>query len=435
MTSAAFSPVQPTTLLYDRWTSRRTLRSLGTNDGAQPIAFQKWHHFKEAFAPELIYRAISESHHPVERCLDPFGGSGTTALTCRMLGVSSHTTEVNPFLADVIRAKLTDYNPDRLVQLLTAIRGVVRTTLRGVTIPTELPPTFVEPGLDERWIYGRSAAMGVFGVLAAIELVCKDDSESERLFRMLLGGMLVDVSNVSVTGKGRRYRRKWTERMITAEEVVCIFVDRAEAAIVEIASFSARPHVNWQVDNADARIVDFGQDCFDLSVFSPPYPNSFDYTDVYNLQLWVLGYLRDWPANQELRRATLTSHVQISRAYVAAPIGSPILSSTLRALEDQRDQLWDRNIPAMVGAYFSDLLGVTMSAVTSLRAGGQAWVVVGDSKYRGVHVPVASILSELLASHHSGLSVDVEPIRHMKSSAQQGLTSDLAESLLRIQKS
>lgn len=53
----------------------------------------------------------------------------------------------------------------------------------------------------------------------------------------------------------------------------------------------------------------------DLAVFSPPYPNSFDYTDVYNIELWTLGYIRDAASNQRLRSATLSSHVQIGRKF------------------------------------------------------------------------------------------------------------------------
>ena len=72
---------------FDEWTQSRTVSSLGTNSGAPALPFQGWKHIKEAFAPELVARAISESHIPVRRCLDPFGGSGTTALACQFLGI------------------------------------------------------------------------------------------------------------------------------------------------------------------------------------------------------------------------------------------------------------------------------------------------------------------------------------------------------------
>lgn len=100
-----------------RWTANRHVPSLGTNDGAAPLAFQKWHRFKEAFAPELIAAAVQASTREVRTCIDPFGGSGTTALTCQMLGINSTTVEVNPFLADAIQAKLARYDSDKVVKV------------------------------------------------------------------------------------------------------------------------------------------------------------------------------------------------------------------------------------------------------------------------------------------------------------------------------
>ena len=94
---------------FHDWTHNRDLPSFSTNAGAQRLPFQDWRHFKESFAPELIARAVKESPIPVERCIDPFGGSGTTALACQFLGVHPVIGEVNPYLADLIEAKLTAY--------------------------------------------------------------------------------------------------------------------------------------------------------------------------------------------------------------------------------------------------------------------------------------------------------------------------------------
>ena len=91
---------------YD-WTKRRNLVSMGTNAGADVLPFQTWYHFKESFTPEIVARAMDESSIVVKRCLDPCGGSGTSALASQFLGVHPITIEVNPFLADLTEAKLT----------------------------------------------------------------------------------------------------------------------------------------------------------------------------------------------------------------------------------------------------------------------------------------------------------------------------------------
>src|SRR5262249_49942528 len=106
---------------FDEWTRGRTVSSLGTNCGAPELTFQRWKHIKEAFAPELVARAVSESHVQVKRCLDPFGGSGTTALACQFLGIHPITIEVNPFLADLIEAKLIAYDADALAHDLRMV--------------------------------------------------------------------------------------------------------------------------------------------------------------------------------------------------------------------------------------------------------------------------------------------------------------------------
>jgi len=167
----------------------------------------------------------------------------------------------------------------------------------------------------------------------------------------------------------------------------------------------------------------------DLVVFSPPYPNSFDYTDVYNLELWMLGYLQESIDNVNLRHATLTSHVQLRRLYPAAPTVSTLLTNVLERLEGRRSELWHRDIPAMVGGYFADLTEILSNLQSKLNPGGRIYMIVGDSQYAGVPIPVAEILVEL--AKNLGFEVlDTEASRSMRASAQQGGAAILPETLL-----
>ncbi len=167
----------------------------------------------------------------------------------------------------------------------------------------------------------------------------------------------------------------------------------------------------------------------ELLVFSPPYPNSFDYTDVYNIELWALKYLDEAEDNTVLRRATLSSHVQIKKDFAPAPQGSALLKRTLSALRAKKNELWDPRIPDMVAAYFADIKTVTQSAVLKMPKKGQIWMVVGDSRYAGVSIPVAEILAQLTPSLGCSLVVK-EPFRSMRTSAQQGGSHSLDETLL-----
>lgn len=412
---------------FQAWTGGRTTHALSTNAGADALPFQRWHRFKEAFSPELIAQALRESPVPVRRLADPFGGSGTSALACQFLGVSPVTIEVNPFLADLIAAKLAIY---RIPALLTALTRVARKAAasrsRGATLIRGLPETFVEPGAKERWLFDLGVVMEIARLREAIE--DEPDPAIVRLFRVLLGGLIVGFSNAAVSGKGRRYRENWQARRVDPKCVLPTFADAVGAAIVEIGACASRPVRTAEVHRGDSRALFGTVGAVDQIVCSPPYPNSFDYTDVYNLELWMLGYLTSFDENRTLRQSTLSSHVQVSRDFAPAP-RSRTLDRAMLSLRRARDDLWDPRIPAMVGAYFADLRALMQTCATLLPPQGQAWFVVGDSQYAGIAVQVAKILSELAPD--VGLRVvRTEPFRSMRVSPQQSGRHMLSEDLV-----
>lgn len=415
---------------FQSWTRQRDLVSVGTNAGAELLPFQTWHHFKEAFAPELVARAVSESELEVQRCCDPFGGSGTSALACQFLGVHPVAIEVNPFLADLVTAKLCSYELDHLIHDAGLVIRRVQAEWEARR-PPFLPMTFVEPGKDERWLFDRRVADRLFQYLGAIDSLV--EPSHRRLLRVLLGGCLVQLSNVTVNGKGRRYRKNWRKRTLDAGDVDRAFSAAAYGAIGEIGYYSPRLCADYSVAVGDCREILPTQIKAELCVCSPPYPNSFDYTDIYNVELWMLGYLANRGDNARLRRSTLCSHVQVDRAYPAAPAGSEILSDTLGRLRGESRRLWNRRIPDMVAGYFSDMMDVLRGIAESLVAGGTAWVVIGDSRYAGVSIASARILEDLMPQ--IGLTVEsIEPCRSMRSSAQQGGQHMLSEELLILKK-
>lgn len=417
---------------FDDWIRGRSVASLGTNAGSPELPFQRWRHFKEAFTPEVVYQAVTQSNIPVRRCLDPFGGSGTTALACQFLGVHPVTFEVNPYLADLIEAKLTSYDVESLIGSLAYILRAAKAFDQCTdTMLSVLPQTFVEPGIDGRWIFSGAVARRILALRYAIDQL--PDLSEKRLFRVLLGGVLIGLSNVVVNGKGRRYRQGWSRRIIEPAVAETAFSEAATTAISEINRFSRRRVCEFQLLRGDAREMTAAAGQVDVSVFSPPYPNSFDYTDVYNVELWMLGYLQKAADNRQLREATLSSHVQIKREFTSAPSGSAILNNVTSALSRCRSNLWSKCIPDMIGGYFSELHDVVQGVSANLTAGGSIWIVVGDSRYAGVAVPVAEILAELAPT--ANLEVDrLEPLREMRVSAQQGGQHQLAENLLVLTK-
>jgi hypothetical protein len=414
------------------WTGGRSPLALGTNAGATPLAFQNWRRFKEAFAPELVWRAVNETRaalgRPVETCLDPFSGSGTTPLTCQFLGVHPIAVEVNPFLADLTEAKLSPIDVDLVAQTAASVLSVApRIDPRQHF--SAAPATFIEPGVKERYLFSLPVATRLAALSSSIESV--PDKAVRRLLRVLLGSAAMDVCNATVSGKGRRYRRNWQDRQCAANDLDERFQALVSSAVYDAARYAHRKVRSYTLMRGDARTAVEGLSNLDLVVCSPPYANSFDYTDVYNVELWALGYLKTKQDNAALRCATLRSHVQVARdlSFHDLPLSVIDLVSRLRACSD----LWDKRLPDMVGAYFDDLSGILERLLPALRSRGRVYFVVGDSRYAGVDVPVANLLSEV-ATNLGYRVLSNDPFRDMRASPQQGGRPELRESLLVLQK-
>lgn len=404
---------------------------ISTNQPSTSLPFQRWFKFKEAFAPQLVLETLSKyKTEGIQRCLDPFGGCGTTGLTCQFAGVHPVLIEVNPFIADLAQAKLSRYDVDALSKDFLAVRTSVKDGIAvDLSILDEGPATLCEPGDGKRWVFPLGVIQRLLQYRAAIERLT--DSTNQRLLRVLLGSIIVGVSNVTVNGKGRKYRGSWMEQQRTPSDVDVAFRQAFLNAVADIERYGRRAQNSFELLRGTClQKVDDVEPC-DLAIFSPPYPNSFDYTDIYNLELWVLGYLKTKADNKTLRQATLRSHIQAGGQHTFNMAQSAMLKSTLAELGEVRNGLWDERLPDMVGAYFDDMQILLSKLRKTLRPGGRAVIVIGESSYAGVRVRAGHITAQIARSVGFGVEKHTR-LRTMRLSAQQGGEKALEERLVEL---
>ena len=418
---------------FSSWTGDRKPKSLGTNTGAPPLAFQNWRRIKEAFAPELIARAVAETTEclgrPVRTCIDPFAGSGTTPLACQFLGVVPTAVEVNPFLSDLIEVKLAPIDGQSVGSHLGQVLATLD-MLDPISYYRGAPPTFIEPGVKGRYLFSHDVASRIASLLNSILSI--EDCRLRRFFRVLLGSAAVAVCNTTVSGKGRRYRQNWKTRQSTPSDLDNIFANAVRAAVFDSIRFARRQTLSFNLIRGDARQVLKTIDGMDLAVFSPPYSNSFDYTDVYNVELWILRYFRCAEDNTQLRMRTMRSHVQIKRRACSSTPPAMVQESIekLRAVE----KLWNPWIPEMIGAYFTDLTMTLKQLKRMLPDRGRIYVVLGDSRYSGVHIPVIDGFTD--RAREIGFDIlSTEALASKRTSPQQGARRELGESLVTLMSS
>lgn len=417
--------------VYEMWLSSLNTQAIASSYVPSiTLPFQRWFKFKEAFSPNLIVECLGLASGQIKSCIDPFGGCGTTALTSQFLGIKPILSEVNPFIADVAEAKLQPYTRDNLLEEYLEVRRMVRSTPDQEYQLPGAPKTFCEPGIKGRYLYSLETFQQIIKYREAIKSISQPINA--RLLRVILGSTLVPLSNVLITGKGRKYRKNWQESQRTARDVDMHFERAILQALSDIERYSERATCDYSLHRGNCldKVDEFDQ--ADCAIFSPPYPNTFDYTDIYNVELWTLGYLQSSADNIALRNATLRSHVQSQfSGRPAALIATPLLSETIFKLDQVRGQLWNSNIPEMIQGYFADL-GLLLSKLKSkLRSNASVFMIVGDSSYLDINISVGKILAEI-AEELDYEVVEVRSLRKMRKSAQQGGEQSLDEWLVHV---
>lgn len=84
--------------------------------------FHRWYPFVEGYSREFIQSIIKENGKKELVCLEPFSGSGTTALELQNSGIECFSFEINPLMYLVARVKLENrYTVERINEYLDFI--------------------------------------------------------------------------------------------------------------------------------------------------------------------------------------------------------------------------------------------------------------------------------------------------------------------------
>lgn len=398
----------------------------------------RWYGLKEGFSEELVRIAVEAASRRGQRVqlLDPFVGSGTSVVAAGRLGVRATGIEVNPFLRYAAAAKCaaplrSRRAAARLVDAALAAFDHERPS------PLEGFSTFAPKRGANKWLFNRSALRGFEAARTRLRL---SSISATAALHLALIASLMDSCNAKRDGKCLRYRKGWQHLGFDSAYVAARFAKRASIVLDDLAETDFdSTHLHVIEGDARQRLKTLSNDSFDLVVTSPPYLNSFDYSDVYRPELFAGGFVNANDDLREIRLQTIRSHVQVSwTPSRRAP--SSLLIAPITAELRQRD-LWNRRLPLMIENYFIDLCDILREARRVVRRGGKAWVVVSTSAYAGIEIPVDLILADI-AGHVGWTVQEVFVLRNLRASGQhfskhleRGTKPPLRESLLILKRS
>lgn len=385
--------------------------------------FHRWYPFVEGYSREFIQSIIKEMANPTLTCLEPFSGSGTTALELQNLGIECYSFEVNPLMYLIARVKLEKtYTVEEVNKWFEFIRNKRNGNIT-VNLESEFT-TLYQSDEKEKWNYDIVVGRAIKKLQYAIEMIT--DNIYKELFLVALAAILLDVSNLYRNGKCLSYKKNWKDKNFTEYEVFQRFDNKVETELIPDIQNSFNTEV--QIDNKlklfniDSRVGierKIADETIDLVITSPPYLNSRDYTDTYMLELKTLGFTNSNEEIRKLREKTLRSHVQI-KWKDSTFINNVILSETLKKLKiaAEKKTVWNKSIIDMIRLYFVDIQKIFNVIFKKLKKGGRVYFNVSNSAYFDVLVNTLEICASI-AEDEGYHVLEIRKARYLKTSPQQ----------------
>jgi hypothetical protein len=367
---------------------------------------------KEGFSPKIVEQAIqTDGVEPGSILLDPFSGSGTAPLTGALEGLQPRAFEVNPFLHFLSSTKMVNASG---AQLELASSAVLQALRKSVVSPLEGFSTFTTGNRWNRWLFPVS-------ILRSYEsgkrVIMKANAKYRSLLKLALIGATMDCCNATRDGKCVRYAKDWIENQATPTKLRDQFEIRIKQIIDDLADAPLLDDAATVIQGDSRHLLGTMKEKFRLCVTSPPYLNSFDYSDVYRPELFLGGFVRSTKALMNVRLKTLRSHVQARWKNPERNEFGILYQKCLSEIKERESDLWDKRLPTMVQAYFEDMDTVLRSLRARARTDGSVWLVVSTSAYAGVEVPVDLILAEI-AQKTGWFLREVGVLRYLRSSSQ-----------------
>ncbi len=134
---------------------------------------------------------------------------------------------------------------------------------------------------------------------------------------------------------------------------------------------------------------------FSLCITSPPYLNTFDYTDIYRPELFLGKFVTNKQELYNLRLHTIRSHVQAKWSLPTLNDFGFLYQETISQIKENQENLMHKSIPVMIQAYFEDMFNLLKQLRSKAKKNASLWIVVSNSAYAGIEVPVDLILGDI----------------------------------------
>lgn len=353
------------------------------------------HEYRGKFFPQLVRALINVSGTEAGGIVaDPMSGSGTTLVEAKLFGCESYGVDINPLscLLTDTKASLLEARPEELVDGYSAIReALLKPESRRQTM------SYFEtlPKEDQRYLSRWFGTEVLAGLDEIMQLIHRNVSPHARsLMLVALSNILRSVSWQKVEDLRVRKEVRLDVEIDPKREFLEELGRSVRAVLALLYQEETLHYRKHTIVHGDARhCADMWPEVkgsVDAVITSPPYATALPYLDTDRLSLCYLGLLprpehraRDLlmignrEVSEKMRREYLVRYQKEKSSLPGAITG---LIDKIDALNNSQDVGFRRrNLSALLFKYFSDMKSVIFSMKDSLKAGGVAYIVVGNN--------------------------------------------------------
>lgn len=370
-----------------------------------------WLRLTPAYSLKVVEEIISPLEHP-SRILDPFCGTATTALSAAYNGHEAVTTDINPFLVWLGRAKSAIYCKKSIENALEDSRAILSDVSQNSVDPLDAPPIHN----IERW-WSEQDLEFLCRLQAGIDARHPQSTEIGDLLRIAFCRTLISCSNAAFNHQSMSFQRSEQAKLDLGLRLDEMFLDHIEFVL---DGASQNPPGEATILLHDARNLSaLNQGLFDLVITSPPYANRMSYIRELRPYMYWLRFLTNSRGAGELDWQAIggtwgiaTSRLSQWRAEENGRSDSGIddILARIAGPDNANGEL----LATYVRKYCTDMRQHFSELSTVVSPGAEVHYIVGNSMFYGVLVSVEQVYARFLGE--MGFSdIKVRPIRKRNS--------------------
>lgn len=401
-TNANSNKIEQLNLLNEE-TSENIFRTNNTISAFSDPAFAKnktlpihrWVPWIAGFASEFVQDAISRHLSGHGTVLDPFAGVGTTLVEAILAGHDAIGFEINPYaaLACRIKAKAYLYDTSLLKNEVQRFKDFCAEKMASSYTPGSIAPLGFKTRAD---FYSPLVLRKVLITQDFISTM--QDIHIQELFKLVFASTMVSYSNYS-------YEPSLSQRVSSGKPIIHDF------PVTQTISHKLAEMIDdiiWMQSrlNSSTLTTSVINDSFfnyatqlnpliaDLIITSPPYMNNYHYNRNTRPQLYWLGYVEKPKDFELLETSNLGKYWQTVRdlAHVDLNFSLPGTDieerlQEIRSMHPEKKQYGGNGWANYAASYFNDCYKFAQGIDYTLKPGGTALVVIGNSILQGVSIP------------------------------------------------